>query len=241
MNDMSNVSMGMAFIAGILSFVSPCVLPLVPAYLSFISGLSLEEIKGVEDRRRILFRVTVRVIAFILGFSAIFIVLGATATFLGQFLLSKLFIISKIAAVVIILFGLHMTGLFRISFLDVEKRFQGGSRPVGPFGAFLVGMAFAFGWTPCIGPILAGILVLAGTHESLWQGIFLLSVYSLGLGIPFLLTGIGINYFFGAFNWIKRHFRAIEIASGSLLIIVGLLIFTNRFQMLAGYLIKYNK
>jgi len=241
MNDISNVSTGMAFVAGLLSFVSPCVLPLVPAYLSFISGLSLEEIKGVEERRRVLIRVMVRVIAFILGFSAIFVMLGATATFLGQFLLSKLFIISKIAAVVIILFGLHMVGLFRISFLEVEKRFQAGRRPVGPLGAFLVGMAFAFGWTPCIGPILAGILVLAGTHETLGQGIFLLSVYSLGLGIPFLLTGIGINYFFGAFDWIKRHFRAIEIASGGLLIIVGLLIFTNRFQMLAGYLMKYNK
>lgn len=230
-----------AFAAGFLSFVSPCVLPLVPAYLSFISGLSLDEIKGAENRRQNLLRVLVRVIGFILGFSTIFVLLGATATFIGQFLLSQMVIISKIAGAVIIILGLHMAHLFRIPFLDVEKRFQGGKRPVGPLGAFVVGMAFAFGWTPCIGPILAGILMLASTSETVWKGIFLLFVYSMGLGLPFLLTGIGINTFFSAFGWIKKHFRAIEIVSGALLIIVGLLIFTNRFQMLAGFLMRYSQ
>ena len=233
---MENISIFAAFTAGLISFVSPCVLPLVPAYLSFISGLSVEELRGEEARKKGMRKVILSVIAFILGFSVVFVLLGATATFLGQFLLSKMAILIKAAGVIIVVLGLHMTGLFRLRFLEIEKRFQQQKRPVGLFGAFVVGVAFAIGWSPCIGPILAGILAYAATKDTVWQGIGLLSCYSLGLGLPFLVAGVGINYFLGFKSRFGKHYRTVEIVSGVLLIVVGVLIFTNDFQRVAGYL-----
>jgi cytochrome c-type biogenesis protein len=233
------VSLLAAFFAGIISFVSPCVLPLIPGYLSFISGVSVEEMKDKGEKSKVLKRVGLNSIFFILGFSLVFILLGASATFLGKFLLSKLAVLYKIAGVIIIIFGLHLLGIFRISFLNYEKRFHTRTKPLGFFGAFLVGLAFAFGWTPCIGPILAGILVLASNQETVGKGITLLSLYSLGLGIPFFLTAIGFNRFLGVSGFIKKHFKIIEMVSGVFLILVGVLIFFNSISFIAELLLRF--
>ena len=223
-----------AFFAGLISFLSPCVLPLVPGYLSYISGVSSDQMRAgadAETRRRVM----VNASGFVLGFSLIFIALGASATALGQLMLAQLEVLSKIAGAVIIVFGLHTMGLLRVKWLYMEKRVQLSSKPLGLLGALVVGMAFGFGWTPCIGPILASILAVAATQETVGQGISLLAVYSLGLGIPFLLAGLAINQFFALFDRLKRHMRIIEIVSGLLLIGVGLLMFTNNLTMLSGF------
>jgi len=235
---MGEVSLFAAFFAGVISFVSPCVLPLIPGYLSFISGVSVEEMKKKDEKTRVLKRVGLNSIFFILGFSVVFVLLGASATFVGNFLLSKLGILYKIAGVIIVLFGLHLLGLFKIPFLNYEKRFHARTKPLGFLGAFLVGLAFAFGWTPCIGPILAGILVLASNQETVGKGVILLSFYSLGLGIPFFLTAIGFNRFLGVSGFLKRHFKIMQIVSGVFLILVGFLIFFNSISFIAELLLR---
>ena len=248
---MENVSLFGAFIAGVFSFISPCVLPLIPGYLSFISGVSLEEMRGgaapaggalavdmgmtAAAKRQVI----ITSLFFILGFSLVFISLGASATLLGQFLMERLTIFGKIAGVLLIIFGLHTMGVFKIGWLLQEKRVQANSKPSTMFGATVVGISFAFGWTPCIGPILSAILLVAAQQESVGQGILLLSVYSLGLAIPFLLTALAINQFFIAFKKIRRYYHAIEIVSGALMIIIGVLIFTNRFTIIAQWLTPY--
>lgn len=229
-----------AFAAGILSFVSPCVLPLIPGYVSFVSGVSLEEMRGgaaaaPAARRQVL----VTSIFFVLGFSLVFTALGALGTAVGRFLFSNLPILSKVAGVVLIVFGLHMMGVFRLSFLEAEKRVHTQRKPAGPFGAMLVGIAFAFGWSPCIGPILGGILAIAGSKQRVWEGVELLAVYSLGLGIPFLLTSMAINQFFAATARIRKHYHAIEMVSGGLLVAIGLLIFTGKLALIVAYLNPY--
>ena len=232
-----------AFAAGVLSFISPCVLPLIPGYLSYISGLTLDEMQGTGEgaitlgaaRRRVL----VASIFFILGFSFVFICFGAAASVLGQYMLERQRLLAKIAAVIVIVFGLHTMGVLRIGWLYSEKRVQVEKKPTSLFGAFFVGLAFAFGWTPCIGPILAGILAIAGTQETIGQGVRLLAVYSAGLGLPFLLTALAINKFFSVFKRIRKHYHLIEIVSGLLLVVIGLLIFTNRFTLIAKWLTPY--
>lgn len=228
-----------AFVAGILSFISPCVLPLIPGYISFISGLTLEEMQGagsVSTSRR---QVIIASLAFVMGFTVIFVAMGASATALGKFLYNQAPILEKIAGTLLVIFGLHMMGVFRIRLLESDKRIQSNRKPAGPLGAFLVGTAFAFAWTPCIGPILGGILAMASSRESVGEGMQMLAAYSLGLGIPFLLTSIAINQFFAAAATIRRHYRAIEIVSGALLIIVGLLIFFDQFTLIVKYLTPY--
>jgi cytochrome c-type biogenesis protein len=232
-----------AFAAGVLSFISPCVLPLSPGYLSYISGLTLDEMQGTGDgamslgaaRRRVL----VASIFFILGFSFVFICFGAAASVVGQYMLERQRLLAKIAAVIVIVFGLHTMGVLRIGWLYSEKRVQVEKKPTSLFGAFFVGLAFAFGWTPCIGPILAGILAIAGTQQTVGQGVQLLAVYSAGLGLPFLLTAFAINQFFTVFKRIRKHYHLIEIISGLLLVLIGLLIFTNRFTLIAKWLTPY--
>lgn len=233
---MENVSLLAAFTAGIISFVSPCVLPLIPGYLSFISGVSLEEMRGGERKSEALKKVSLNTLFFVLGFSFVFVAMGASATFVGEFLLSKLSLFNKIAGVIIILLGLHIIGVFKISFLNYEKRFHTKSKPLSPLGSFVVGLAFAFGWTPCIGPILGGILALAANQDTMGKGIMLLSSYSLGLGIPFLVTAVSFNTFLGVFGRVKRHFRTIEIISGLFLVTIGFLIFIGSFGYIAGLL-----
>jgi cytochrome c-type biogenesis protein len=232
-----------AFAAGVLSFISPCVLPLIPGYLSYISGLTLDEMQGTGEgaitlgaaRRRVL----VASIFFILGFSFVFICFGAAASVLGQYMLERQRLLAKIAAVIVIVFGLHTMGVLRIGWLYSEKRVQVEKKPTSLFGAFFVGLAFAFGWTPCIGPILAGILAIAGTQATVGQGVRLLAVYSAGLGLPFLLTALAINQFFTVFKKIRKHYHLIEIVSGLLLVLIGVLIFTNRFTLIAKWLTPY--
>src|SRR5215204_2119943 len=201
-----NVTLLAAFGAGLLSFISPCVLPLVPGYLSYISGLSLDEMRGAPvasggtavavahpaAARR---QVVIASFAFIVGFSLVFVALGAAASAIGQFLAQKQELFNRIAGAVIIIFGLHTMGVLRIEWLYQEKRVQTSRKPAGVFGAGLVGVAFAFGWTPCIGPILAGILAIAATRSGIDEGVRLLAAYSLGLGVPFFAAALAINRF----------------------------------------------
>jgi cytochrome c-type biogenesis protein len=239
---MQEVTLLAAFVAGVLSFISPCVLPLIPGYLSFVSGVTLDEMRGgaggaaSPSVRR---RAVIMSLAFVLGFSLVFIGLGATATAIGTLLMDHLSVLGKIAGIVIILFGLHMMGILKIGLLYSEKRMQTSAKPAGFFGAMLVGIAFAFGWTPCIGPILAAILAVAGTQESVGEGVKLLAVYSAGLGVPFIATSLAINKFFAASARIRKHYHAIEVGSGVLLVVVGILIFTNRFTVIAQLLTPY--
>ena len=237
---MDNVSLFAAFTAGLLSFLSPCILPLIPAYLSFISGLSLSEMRKEESDVRSSAKVLSNALLFVLGFSFVFVSLGASATFFGKFLLAELGILRRIAGILVILFGFHMLGVFRIGFLDQEKRYHQRTKTLGLFGSFLVGLAFALGWTPCIGPILATILFLASTKETVAQGIWLLGIYSAGLGIPFLLAALAVDRFFQVTTAFKRHFRAVEITSGLLLIAVGILILTDDLTRITAYLLKFS-
>ena len=234
---MENVNILTAFVFGIISFISPCVLPIVPGYLSFISGYTFEEMLN-SDRGATLRKVTLNSILFVAGFSVVFVALGASATAVGHFLLQKLNLFSKIAGVIIIIFGLHMVGLFKLKFLNYEKKFHTGKK-MGIFGSFVAGLAFAFGWTPCIGPVLAAILAIAAQQDSIGKGILLLSVYSLGLGIPFLVTSLSLNAFLGFFKRFSRYIRWVEVSGGVLLILVGILIMTNNLTVLSGYFAKW--
>jgi cytochrome c-type biogenesis protein len=234
-----DVTLLAAFAAGFLSFVSPCVLPLIPGYISFVSGLSVDEMRGDAPPATSRGKVFLTSLAFVIGFSIVFVLLGASATAIGKFMFARLPLLSKVAGVILIVFGLHTMGVFRIAFLEAEKRVHSQRKPAGPFGAMLVGVAFAFGWTPCIGPILGGILAIAGSKNSVNEGITLLAVYSLGLGIPFLLTSLAINQFFGAAKRIRRYYHAIELASGALLIAIGLLIITGQLTIITRYLQPY--
>ncbi len=228
-----------AFFAGVLSFLSPCVLPLVPGYVSLISGASVESLQTAD--RKLMRSVMLNSITFIIGFSIVFISLGAVATTVGQLTMQYRRQLAQVAGVVIIIFGLHLTGVFKINALYADKRLHSVKGGASPLGAFLVGFAFAFGWTPCIGPILAGILLLAGSQDTVLKGVLLLMVYSLGLAVPFLLTSIGVNRFLSFYAKFRRHLHTVEVISGVLLIVFGLLILLNKFTILAGYLGFLNK
>jgi cytochrome c-type biogenesis protein len=228
-----------AFAAGFLSFVSPCVLPLIPGYISFVSGISVDEMRGEAPPATSRLQIFITSLAFVVGFSLVFVALGASATAIGKFLFARLPLFSKIAGAILIVFGLHTMGVFRLAFLETEKRVHSQRKPAGPLGAVLVGVAFAFGWTPCIGPILGGILAIAGSKNSVTEGITLLAVYSLGLGIPFLLTSLAINQFFGAARRIRRYYHAIELASGALLIVIGVLIISGELTIITRALQPY--
>jgi len=234
-----------AFIAGILSFLSPCVLPLVPAYLSYISGVSVDALRqhgdqGDTSNTSIRRTAIIQSLWFILGFSLVFIALGASATWMGQWLLSNMSILGKVAGIIIFIFGLHYTGLIRIPFLMMEARVDTGTvNARSGMGALVLGSAFAFGWTPCIGPILGAILAVAGAQQHVGQGILLLATYSIGLGIPFLLAALATDAFLNWSQRFKRHLHAIEVTSGILLMLVGGLIFLGSFSILAGWLIEY--
>lgn len=238
----ASTSLVTAFAAGLLSVLSPCVLPLLPAYLSLVSGVSVEELRTQASEAEVRRRVMGTALAFVLGFSAVFVVLGASATLLGRVLRSfRLEVlgteigVAQIAGVVIVVMGLHLLGVLRIPWLYREARFEGPHRPTGPAGAALVGAAFAFGWTPCVGPILGGILTLAGARETVFQGMGMLSVYSAGLAVPFLLAAWSVERFLGALRRLREHFRTIEIASGVLLVAVGVLVLTDQLTRINSY------
>ena len=238
---MSQLNLLTAALAGLVSFLSPCVLPLIPGYISFISGVSLEDLRAGDGQRRIAARALVSSLWFVAGFTLVFVALGASATALGSLLLQRLSSLRLLAGAVLILFGLHLTGLFRIPFLQYEKKLEVKRRPLTSAGALVVGAAFAFGWTPCIGPILAGILALASAQETLPQGMMLLAAYSLGLGAPFLLTSLGVGTFLRLFSKFRKHLRAVEIFSGVLLLGIGALILTDRLDLLARHLSFFNR
>lgn len=234
---MPDVSLLAAFGAGFLSFISPCVLPLIPGYISYVSGMSLEEMRtaDVQARRRLI----VTTLLFILGFSLVFMAMGASASAIGALLGRHLRLVQKIAGAIIIVLGLHMLGVFRIAFLNRDTRVQTSRKPATPIGALVVGMAFGFGWTPCIGPILSGILTIAGSKSTVAEGVLLLAVYSAGLGVPFFFTSLAIDKFFAASAKVRRYYRAIEIVAGALLILLGLLMVTGRFTLIIRWLTPY--
>jgi cytochrome c-type biogenesis protein len=234
------LSIPLAFVAGVVSFLSPCVLPLVPGYISMLSGASIEELKTGAGTGLVA-RVFRNSLAFVVGFSVVFITLGASATAVGRFLVVQRTIFNLVAGIIIIIFGLHLTGLMKIPFLYREARVSTGAPRRGLLGAFILGFAFAFGWTPCIGPILAGILALAATRDTVLQGMFLLAVYSAGLAIPFVLTGLGLGQFLELYGGFRRHLQIVEVLSGVLLIAIGLLMAFDKLGMLSGYLSFLNR
>jgi cytochrome c-type biogenesis protein len=225
------VSLALAFFAGLLTFLSPCILPLIPAYISFITGVSIDDlVSGKEEKREMTGRIFLEMVLFISGFSLVFVLLGASASYFGKFLLSHLRVLRTIGGILVILFGLYIAGLFKLSFLGYERRIHLKMKPTNILGSFIVGTVFALGWTPCAGPILATILTYAGTGETVGAGIFLLGSYSLGLGIPFLLSGLAVNLFVRGFRKIKRYSRLISPVTGGLLVLFGVLILTGKFQ-----------
>jgi cytochrome c-type biogenesis protein len=221
------------FLSGLVSFLSPCVLPLVPGYVSMISGVGVQELQRRDpDLKR---GVILHAVMFVVGFSLVFIILGALASGLGQLAGRHMSLLSKVAGLIIIAFGLHQTGIIKIRALYADKRFN-GPRKGSPARALLVGCAFAFSWTPCVGPILAGILVLAASEATLEKGVGLLALYSLGLAVPFLLTSLSIGRFLAAYGRLRRHLRKIEVIGGSLMIIVGSLVFSRHLTILNAWL-----
>ena len=228
-----------AFLAGLVSFLSPCVLPLVPGYVSLISGVGVEELKVQEAG--IFRKLMLNSIAFIIGFSIVFITLGAISTEVGQLAARYKSTLAEVAGVVIILFGLHLTGILRINALYADKRLHNVKGGSTPWGAFAIGFAFAFGWTPCVGPILAVILGFAAAQNSVSKGILLLTVYSLGLAVPFLLTALGIERFLKFYGGFRRHMHAVEVVSGGLLIALGVLLVFGKFTLLSHYFSFLNR
>ena len=229
-----------AFGAGLLSFLSPCVLPLVPPYLCFLGGLTLDELAEAQvagegaASRRVLFAA----LAFVLGFTLVFTALGATASTLGQFIAENFTLLGRIAGVIIVLLGLHFLGLLRIPLLYREARFQVERRPAGLIGAFVVGLAFAFGWTPCVGPVLATILIIAGSQDSLLHGTTLLTSYALGIGLPFLLAALFARPFMTFMQRFRRHLGRVEKTLGALLVVTGVLFITGSMNEIGFWLLE---
>jgi len=236
MSQPQEISGMIAFSAGLLSFASPCVLPLVPSYITYITGASFKELTDVGARSRLRWATISHSLCFIVGFSLVFILMGASATYLGQLLVEYQYWIMKGGGVLIILLGVHFTGIINIPFLHMERRFEMRKKPLGYVGSFVVGVVFAAGWTPCIGPILSTILIYASTSKSVMTGILLLTYYSVGLGIPFFLSSLAFNSFLSAFDRIKRFMRVINIVSGLFLIGIGILFLTDTFKEINSYL-----
>jgi cytochrome c-type biogenesis protein len=236
MKQPQEVSVLIAFSAGLLSFVSPCVLPLVPSYITYITGISFKDLSEAGSKGRLRWLTVSHSLLFILGFSLVFVLMGASASYLGRALVQYQSWIMKVGGILIILLGIHFTGLITIPFLQMEKRFELGKKPLGYLGSFLVGVVFAAGWTPCVGPILSTILLYASTAKSFTTGVVLLGFYSLGLGIPFLLASLAFNSFLSAFDRMRRYMRVIMIVSGAFLILIGILLLTDLFTTLNSYL-----
>ena len=233
------VSIFGALIGGLLSFLSPCVLPLVPPYLCYLGGMTFEEISSeVGLPRAALIRVVTASIFFVLGFTTVFVALGASASALGQLVSSNLDLLSKIAGAVIIVFGLHFLGVIRIPLLYREARLQTETKPASLLGAYIMGFAFAFGWTPCVGPVLTAILFVAGSEDTIGKGVWLLFVYSLGLGLPFIAAALAIRPFMGFMKRFRRYMGAMEKTMGGLLVVTGILFITGSMNVIAFWLLE---
>jgi cytochrome c-type biogenesis protein len=235
---MLDISLGGALIAGLLSFVSPCVLPLVPPYLAWLAGVSFEELRTEEPGGAQRRRIVMSALAFVLGFSTVFIALGATASVVGQTIAQYFDTLAMIAGVLILIMGLHFLGVFRIAFLYREARVQVARKPAGLIGAYLIGLAFAFGWTPCVGPVLAAILFVAGSEGTAARGALLLAVYSLGIGIPFLLAAAFASRFLNWATKFKRHLGTVEKTMGGLLVVTGILFMTGQMSVISFWLLE---
>jgi cytochrome c-type biogenesis protein len=231
----TELGIAIAFMGGLLSFLSPCVLPLVPSYLAFVTGMSLEDLEAGVDRKQTL----THAVLFVLGFSTIFVLLGVSASFLGAFFATYKVWIARLGGVVIIVLGLHLAGVLRLAPLLRERRVHLANKPIGYLGTLGVGVAFGAGWTPCLGPVLAAILTLGFTQEGMWSGAGLLSVYSLGLAVPFLVAALALDWFLQTFQRFRRWMPWVERSSGALLVFLGLLLVTGRFTVLAGWLQSY--
>lgn len=230
-----SLGIGIVFLAGVLSFLSPCVLPLVPSYLSFVTGMSLEDLQQGVDRRRVLLHSAL----FVTGFTLIFVLLGASASFMGRFLNYYSDWIARIGGIIIIILGLHLMGVLKLTPLMREKRVHVADKPTGYLGTLAVGFAFGAGWTPCIGPVLGAVLTMAASQEQLGQGTMLLFVYSMGLAIPFILAALALERFLSAFSRFRRFLPAVQTAAGALLVLLGILLVTGSFTVLAAWLNRF--
>lgn len=239
---MLDISASAAFLAGLISFITPCVLPVVPPYLAYIAGVSFNELKGdtidAAQRRRVNKRVFLAALLFVLGFSTVFVMLGATASVLGQTVARYFDVLSKIAGLAILILGIHYTGLVRIPLLYREARLDVQKSSASIFSAYLIGLAFAFGWTPCVGPVLASVLFLAGSEGTALQGAWLLLAYSAGMGLPFLFAALFAGQFLSVSSRIKRHMSFVEKFIGGMLIITGLLLVTGKFGVIGFWLLE---
>jgi cytochrome c-type biogenesis protein len=235
-NTIQQVSLFAAFAAGLLSFVSPCVLPLVPSYISYVTGLSVEQLVEAAERHQFRKAIIVNSLLFITGFSCVFVALGASASLAGRMLMNYQDSLRKAGGVLIILFGLYLLGVLNVSFLTIEKRLHFKSRPTGYVGSFLVGVAFAAGWTPCVGPVLGTILLYASTTDAVMDGVMLLIAYSLGLGLPLFVAALGVDRFLTCFKQVRGYLRSATIVSGVLLVVVGAMIYANSLTLVTSFL-----
>jgi cytochrome c-type biogenesis protein len=235
---MLDVSLGGALLAGLLSFVSPCILPIVPPYLAWLAGVSFEELTTDSSGRAERWRVIWSAVLFVLGFTTVFVALGASASIIGRTIAQYFDVLSVIAGIIIIAMGLHFLGVFRIALLYREARVHVAQKPAGLLGAYVIGLAFAFGWTPCAGPVLAAILFVAGSEGTAGRGALLLAVYSLGIGIPFILAAIFASRFLGWAQRFRHHMRKVEMTMGGLLVATGILFVTGQMSTIAYWLLE---
>ncbi len=236
---LNQISVFAAFSAGLLSFVSPCVLPLVPSYISYITGLSVEQLTNSVERHRYRKTIIINSLLFIAGFSGVFIGFGASASLIGQLLTSYQDYLRRFGGVLIILFGLYLLGVLNLRFLSSEKRLHFKSRPAGYFGSGLVGVAFAAAWTPCVGPVLGTILLYASTTDAMLDGVTLLTAYSLGLGLPLFATALGVDRFLTYFKQVRAYLWGVSTVSGALLVVVGVMVYANSLTMVTSFLERY--
>ncbi len=233
------ISLVAAFSAGFLSFVSPCVLPLVPSYISYITGLSVEQLTDTTERMKLKKAIMLNSLLFIAGFSSVFIAFGASASLLGQVLIAYQEYLRRIGGILIIVFGLYLLGILNLNFLKMEHRYQFHNRPAGYLGSYMIGVAFAAGWTPCVGPVLGSILLYASTTESLLNGVVLLAFYSLGLGLPLFLTALGVDRFLAYFREVRAYLWGVSTVSGVFLVVAGVMIYANSLTMITSFLDRY--
>ncbi len=236
---MLTISYLSAFFAGLISFLSPCVLPLIPPYLCFLAGKSLNDLTdNIDQDKKLLTQLIWRSLAFVIGFTTVFILLGASATILGKVVQEYFDILAQIAGGIIVIMGLHFLGVFKIPFLMMEKRYHGGDKPKGFLSAYLIGLAFAFGWTPCVGPILATILAIAAQEQSAFTGMALLGTYSAGLGIPFMLAALFLKPFLNFMKRFRKHLGMVEKVMGIFLILAGIMFLTGYMSVLSYWLLE---
>jgi cytochrome c-type biogenesis protein len=235
---MLDIGFGAALLAGMLSFLSPCILPIVPPYLAWLAGVSFAELQSSPAGSAAKWRVVSSSVMFVLGFATVFIALGATASIVGRTIAQYFDVLSIVAGAVILIMGLHFLGVFRLGLLYREARVQVNRKPAGLLGAYVVGLAFAFGWTPCVGPILAAILFIAGSEETAWRGASLLAAYSVGIGLPFILAAVFASQFLGWAARFKKHMQKVEMVMGGLLVITGVLFMTGQMSAISFWLLE---